>query len=364
MPEIKKKISEICDVCKSDKSLTKRKIFQQENLYPVFAATIGVPIGFIDRYNNDRFPALIVVNDGAAGKTYIIEEEKYVIGKHATGLLIKEEYSELIDIRYLRLITEPLWIEMNKCSGRGNLPKTDILNTYISLPLNDVGEIDFERQKEVADNFQAIGEQREKLEALKYSLLDTYVSFESMLSEYDITTISFNDYFDLKRGKIISKKYIDKHGGEYPVYSTQQGVFGKIDTYMYSGEYLLWNTDGLAGFIKYVTGEFSLTNIEGIMLPKKDLSNISLQYLKYILEPIFRFNKKGREGVLGKNEYTKLNSTMIKELNIQIPIPIKEDGTFDLDAQKELSLRYMTIDEVKSKICADIDAIIDVKIDL
>lgn len=67
---------------------------------------------------------------------------------------------------------------------------------------------------------------------------------------------------------------------------------------------------------------------------------------------------------MGKNEYTKLNSTMIRELDIQIPIPVKEDGSFDLDAQKELALRYMTIDEVKSKICADIDAIIDVKIDL
>ncbi len=362
MPEIRKKISEICDVCNSDKSLTKRKIFQLDNKYPVYAASLNEPIGYTDYYINDRYPALVVINDGAAGKTYIIEDEKYVIGKHATGLLIKDEYKKLIDIRYLRMIAEPIWIEMNKSKGRGNLPKKDIMNSYIILPTTNNGELDYYKQKEVADNLEMVIIQKKKIEKMKYKLLDTYISFNSMLNAYKVESISFNEYFDLKRGNIISKEYMDKNKGEYPVYSTQYGIFGMIDSYMYEGEYLLWNTDGLAGFIKYVNGKFSFTNIVGIMLPKKDISNLSLMYLKYILEPIFRFNKKGREGFLGKNEYTKLNSTMIKELNIQIPIPVKDDGSFDIEAQNELARKYMTIDEVKNKVVSNMDSIIEIKV--
>ena len=163
MPEIRKKISEICDVCNSDKSLTKRKIFQLDNKYPVYAASLNEPIGYTDYYINDRYPALVVINDGAAGKTYIIEDEKYVIGKHATGLLIKDEYKKLIDIRYLRIIAEPIWIEMNKSKGRGNLPKQDIMNSYVVLPTTNNGELDYYKQKEVADNLEMVIIQKNNL---------------------------------------------------------------------------------------------------------------------------------------------------------------------------------------------------------
>lgn len=171
--------------------------------------------------------------------------------------------------------------------------------------------------------------------------------------------ISLNEYFFLERGKVISKPYINLHKGNYPVYSTQNDVFGYIDTYMENGDYLLWNTDGLAGYIKIVTGSFSFTNIVGIMRPRKKLDNISLEYLKYYLEPIFRLNKKGREGINGKNEYTKLNCTMIKNLNIKIPIPITENGNFDLAMQNNIVNKYHIIEEVKNNILNSINAILD-----
>lgn len=157
--------------------------------------------------------------------------------------------------------------------------------------------------------------------------------------------LSFNEIFKLERGHIISKADIANNRGEYPVYSTQDGIFGYINTYMKEGKYLLWNTDGLAGYIKIAEGRFSYTNIVGIMLPTDtvDFSAISLEYLKAYLEPIFRNHRKGRMGINGKNEYTKLNSTMIKNLDIKIPFPIKEDGSIDLEKQLELAKIYEEI---------------------
>lgn len=357
MPEIDKKISEICDVCKSNKQLTKEKLYKMDSKYPVYAGTVGSPIGYADTFNNSVSPALIVVNDGAAGKTYLINDKKYVVGKHATGLTIKEQYKDLIDIRYIQYIAEPIFINKNKTEGRGNLPKSEILNTYIPIPVTDSGDIDFRTQKEIADNIELLDEKREILKVSRYELENIYVKLD-ILDNIPIKMISLNEYFDFKRGKVISKKYINMHKGKYPVYSTQRNVFGYIDTYMEKGKYLLWNTDGLAGYIKIVNGSFSFTNIVGIMYPKNNINNISLEYLKYYLEPIFRLNKKGREGINGKNEYTKLNSTMIKNLNIKIPIPIDKNGDFDVEMQETIANKYRMIDEVKGGIIDKIDEVL------
>lgn len=48
-------------------------------------------------------------------------------------------------------------------------------------------------------------------------------------------------------------------------------------------------------------------------------------------------------GQNGKNEYTKLNSTMIKNLKIKIPMPVREDDTFDLIKQQEIVSKYELI---------------------
>ena len=67
------------------------------------------------------------------------------------------------------------------------------------------------------------------------------------------------------RGRVISKMELQKNIGEYPVYSSQtlnNGVFGKINTYDFEGQYVQWTTDGAnAGSIFYRNGKFSVTNV-------------------------------------------------------------------------------------------------------
>ena len=89
---------------------------------------------------------------------------------------------------------------------------------------------------------------------------------------------------------------------------------------------------------------------------------VDLDYLKYYLEPIFRANIKGRIGINGKNEYTKLNSTMIKKLNIQVPIPIKSNGEFDLNEQKRLAKKYATIELIKKNLYEQINQLTKISV--
>lgn len=114
----------------------------------------------------------------------------------------------------------------------------------------------------------------------------------------------------------------------------------------------------------YHNEAFSVTCHRGVLEPRKDVdfSNIDLKYIKYVLEPIFRKRRKGREGDLGKNEYTSLKPIAIKKMKDTIPIPIKKDGSFDLNKQKELSFKYEQIDNIKSGLINKILELTDIVI--
>lgn len=90
------------------------------------------------------------------------------------------------------------------------------------------------------------------------------------------------------RGRVISKMELQKNIGEYPVYSSQtlnNGVFGKINTYDFEGQYVQWTTDGAnAGSIFYRNGKFSVTNVCGLLKVKDEYFNvINTNYLSYAL---------------------------------------------------------------------------------
>lgn len=72
--------------------------------------------------------------------------------------------------------------------------------------------------------------------------------------------------------------------------------------------------------------------------------------------------KKGRLGIYGKNEFTKLNSTMIREIDIRVPIPLADDGSYDLEKQIEIAERYRQIDEIKAGLIAKINQITSINV--
>ena len=125
-----------------------------------------------------------------------------------------------------------------------------------------------------------------------------------------------------------TKTWCQKHKGTYPLYSANNyEPIAFINSFDYKGEYLTYSKNGCAGYITLINNCFSVNGDRCVLsINEKYSKTIDLLYLKYYLEPIFRSNKKGRLGAFGKNEFTKLNSTMIKDLNIQVPIPLTVDG--------------------------------------
>ena len=348
----KVKLSQICVPAKADKTLTKTKAKEKEGVLPVYAGTIGEPFAYVNDYNNTQ-SALIVVNDGDAGSTYIVYDEKYTIGKHATGLIPNDD----IDLVYLQKVATPVLKQIAKGYGLGNLPKMDILNAEVKIPVRN-GRYDIDLQKTLARVYCDIEKKRQVLlnKCNELNSISVLLPKDNRFAWKDVRAI---DLFNPKGGNMsYSKEWAKNNSGEYPLYSgTTTGVYAYVNISDYNGEYLSWCIDGLAGYMMYHNEQFSVTCHRGVLEPKDDIdfSNIDLKYIKWILEPIFRKRKKGREGDLGKNEYTSLKPIAIKQMKDTISIPVKSDGTFDLEKQKELAAKYEQIENIKKELAEKIN---------
>lgn len=111
---------------------------------------------------------------------------------------------------------------------------------------------------------------------------------EELIQQYcpdGVEYVPLSSIADLSRGKVISKDYIKDNGGDYPVYSSQsenEGILGRINSYMYDGKYLTWTTDGAyAGTIFRRLGKFNITNVCGLV--KVNTPNVSMDFLYYCL---------------------------------------------------------------------------------
>ncbi len=348
-------------------------------------AFVVVPDGIFNRQNDKRLRNFIKENcfiDAIISlplntffttnkKTYILaltkKENKQEIQTHPIFTYLVSEIGESRDIYRFNIEQNDLEeavILFNMFKGAKEDFKTsdkrckminfDILNDNI-----DNWIIDNYWSKEEKINLGIFKEENKiKFENFPDTLDDisnTILSFkDEMLSliEKKKLRIKYKDFlitdiFDIKRGngKFI-RRYVDSNGGEYPLYSGNTfGIFANINTFDYENPCLSWAIDGLAGYMMIHNELFSATNHRGILIPKQ--TNLNLEYIKHILEPIFRQTKKGRLGVNGKNEYTALPPFMIKD--IKIPLPIKYNK-IDLAVQNQIVEKIKLTEELKIKI--------------
>lgn len=365
---IKKKLYEICDECKADKTLTKKKLHAMKSIYPVYTANIGIPFEYADFYNNDE-PAIIAVNDGAAGRCYIVEDDKYVIGKHASGFKIKSQYKDCLDLTFLKLSLEPIFINKNKAQGLGNLPKVDMLETEINIPILENGEFDINRQKEIAQNYINIEREKELLK-IQRNKIENFVL--EKIEGYNLKAVPLFELFRPRQGNAIyTKKNIHNKGwvGKIPVISSNtdnNGILDYIDEkYVNDKDYittpcLTWSVDGYAGKLFARNMEknsigFVANNHCGILYPLVDTAELYFPYLIYTLQPeFFKRTKNSCNKKLGNNQM----------VDIMVDIPVDSEGKFDLRAQIEIAKKYETIDRLKGEIIKKINELIDMNINI
>lgn len=327
--------------------------------YEVFTGSTINSFAFIDSYEYES-PNLTFSTDGEkAGTLTLIKNEKYNIGGHRAILIPLDRN---LDLEYCyHLLKDKLFKRVRK----GNVPSVRWTNIEdISIAIPTCGKTyHLDKQIELANIYKLLEEKKKKL-LKRISELEELMIHIDIESDIEYKDVPLNELFEPQIGNSkYTKSYCKTNEGKYPIYSANtETEFANINRYDYDGEFITWAKDGLAGYLMILKNKFSITGHRGILIPKKVLNGIDLTYIKYTLEPIFRRHKKGREGDLGKNEYTTLNSTMIKKLNIQVPIPIKPDGTFDLEKQKEIANKYRQIDEIKQGLIDKIKSLVEIKV--
>lgn len=158
---------------------------------------------------------------------------------------------------------------------------------------------------------------------------------------------SVSEIAKICRGQVMSKDFLRDNAGEYPVYSSQtdnDGMLGKITTYMFDGEYLTWTTDGAnAGTVFYRKGKFSVTNVCGVI----DVTDetISTKYLFYVL------NREAPQYVNKGMGNPKLMSNVMAKIRIPIPpLAVQQEIVRILDSFTELTT------ELNEKLTAELTA--------
>ena len=153
--------------------------------------------------------------------------------------------------------------------------------------------------------------------------------------------VKIRDVCEIGRGRVISKKEINNNFGEYPVYSSQtsnNGIFGKINSYDFDGEYITWTTDGIyAGSVFYRNGKFNCTNVCGTLKIKQN--NLLAKYISYVL-PIYTALH-----VVKVANPKLMNNVMA---NIQIPLP-------NIEVQEKIVSEIEVIEKLNEKALKNIE---------
>ena len=145
------------------------------------------------------------------------------------------------------------------------------------------------------------------------------------------TTYKIQDIAEIGRGRVISSVEIDRQKHPlYPVYSSQtsnDGIMGYLDNYMFDGEYITWTTDGAnAGTVFYRKGKFNCTNVCGTLKiqPKFDCYFVSL-----VLQ------QATQKYVSSNLANPKLMNNTMASIKIRMP---------NIETQKQLSKVFQTLD--------------------
>ena len=165
----------------------------------------------------------------------------------------------------------------------------------------------------------------EDLKMLKYAIS------KKLLCNDKWTTYKIQDIAEIGRGRVISSIEIDRQKHPlYPVYSSQtsnDGIMGYLDNYMFDGEYITWTTDGAnAGTIFYRKGKFNCTNVCGTLKiqPKFDCYFVSL-----VLQ------QATQKYVSSNLANPKLMNNTMASIKIRMP---------NIETQKQLSKVFQALD--------------------
>jgi len=353
----KYRVIDLFDIKKGKGKYTKKYGNQNKGKYSVYSASNASPLTHINTYDFDG-KYLTWATNGFAG--YIkITNGKFSI--NADRGLLKPK-NKRVNIDYVKILLEPQLRKLAK-GRKGEKGKDEFTKVYpsmienieIFLPTDKNGNIDIEKQKEVIDRYNVIQEIKKQVREYREEIQEINVEIKG---NCEFTILPVQKVFDVKKGlSKYTNKYIKNNLGNYPVFSSQttnEGIIGYINSYDYNTQCLTWTTDGVhAGTVFLRKSKFSMTTHCGALLQKEE-NKIDLGYLYFYLKTNLKKYAVGEQN-------KRITVNIIKKIDVEIPV--KPNGEFDLEAQKEIANKYKKIEEIKKIIDTELKKIEETKVD-
>lgn len=285
---------------------------------PVYSANVYEEFGRIDKENMKDYsrPSVIWGIDGDWMVNIIPAGVPFYPTDHCGVLRIKTE-KILPEYMMYALQAEG---EYERFSRNNRASAQRIRSLVVQTPETKIQKNIIDELKALDDKINGQNAEIEKYENSIRTKFDQIFHLEEFISDGVFSKYEGYSVEDLcidGRGRVINQQYIENHKGPYPVYSSQttnDGIFGSIDTFDFDGEYITWTTDGAkAGTVFYRNGKFNCTNVCGTLKAKND--KVNMRYLAYLLNRIaYKFVSR-----VGNNKL--MNDAMKK---IVVPVPKRQ----------------------------------------
>ena len=321
------------DVCTLEYGASLPKAKRVEGPFPVVGSN------GITGYHSDfliKGPTIVIGRKGSAGEVTFIQENCFPID---TTYYVKQTNPSESDLIYLYWVLKSLKLqELRGGAGIPGLNRSEVYQTHqIPLPPLEV-------QKEIVSEIEGY----QKIIDGARAVVDNYRPHIPIGPDWPM--VSIKEICKLGRGRVISGRDINNNPGPYPVYSSQtsdEGIFGRLDSYDFDGEYVTWTTDGAnAGTVFYRTGKFSCTNVCGTLKSRGDAKNrVDMRFVAQVLGQV------AKSYVIQVGNPKLMNKEVAK---IAIPLPpLAKQQTIvaEIEAEQALvSANCKLIDRFEKKI--------------
>ena len=271
---------------------------------------------------------VMVMSDLPNGKAlakcfYVEEDNKYTLNQRVCSFTSNN--GNVSRFLMYQINRNKYYLRFDDGINQTNLKKSEVLSCPVFIPI-------VREQEKIATLLCKIDEriatQNKIIEDLKK--LKSAIS-KKLLCNDKWSTCIIQDIAEIGRGRVISSVEIERQKHPlYPVYSSQtsnDGIMGYLDDYMFDGEYITWTTDGAnAGTVFYRKGKFNCTNVCGTLkiLPKFDCYFVSL-----VLQ------QATQKYVSSNLANPKLMNNTMASIKIRMP---------NIETQKQLSKVFQTLD--------------------
>lgn len=332
--------------------LTRDYALKHPGEYAVYSAALGGPLAFID-FHDYEGTYLSFTTNGYAGTTQILTGRFSVNADRA--LLVPREGIQTPDLRFLQHVIEsalrPLAIG-RRVEGKRNeytkLSPDHAEAAFVTLPVTRKGDLDYDVMRHIGERLRRIDELRANLTA---RLAD--ISAASVLIEceppFEVVTLGDETLFRLSIGKRVLRSQVVSAG--VPVFSANVrkpfGYLADADVDV-SRDSLIWGIDGIFDWSLMPKGmDFVATDHCG-----------RVEVLTNEIDPRYILHElRATKDKYGFDRVYRASLANIREVSARIPV--RQDGSFDTERQRQLAVRYESVEQMRDAVATTLTTIVE-----